>query len=144
MSNSATHFCGWCNIPRSRISMTGSPRSYDSILRDYKEWIAESGDRKDAANFNNCISEPILHPDCNTPIVELIPPPELHLLLGITTHIFDELKKELPEVAENWLKQANIEKFHGGSSFNGNGARRLLKCCDILENLSPGLNFRKL
>ena len=40
--------------------------------------------KKDAKNFGNVIHPPIICDDIenNTPVIQLLPPPELHLLIG--------------------------------------------------------------
>ena len=140
MSNAATHFCAWCNVSREMIQRSDSPRTPAGIISNNSQWTTEGkGKKKDAALYFNCSNIPLLYPAENAPIIHFVPPPELHLLLGITTHLFNQLAKENPEVAEKWLDEAGVQRFHGGSSFNGNGARKLLKMTDKLNALSPGL-----
>lgn len=71
-------------------------------------------------------------------IIHHVPPPELHVMIGVVTHLYKLLEKELPEIAERWLNQCQVKMFHGSSQFNGNSARELLKKTHILDSLKPG------
>ena len=55
----------------------------------------------------------ILQGPDKTPVLELVPPPELHLLLGVVNHVFDSLNKLWKgDKAFNWAK----EKCHSTST----------------------------
>lgn len=51
--------------------------------------------------------------------------------MGIVNHILGYLKKDFPEVAEDWIKIAGI-KLDFRQQLNGNNARKLLKKTSIL------------
>ncbi len=72
-------------------------------------------------------------------IIQYIPPPELHILIGIVTHLFIKLENEYPEIADQWLSNSKLKFFKGQKQFNGNTARQLLKNYNYLEKLAPGL-----
>ena len=74
--------------------------------------------------------------DTSTQIILLIPPPELHLLIGPVNTLYDALFKVWPSCVE-WINRLYIkrEEYHGGS-FNGNDCRKLLKNIAVLEEIS--------
>lgn len=77
----------------------------------------------------NCVQEPILRGDDFIQILDLIPPPELHLMLGTVNKIFDELNKLWGENrAYKFAEEQNIirVKYFGGS-MEGNQCKMLLK-----------------
>ena len=77
--------------------------------------------------------------DPSTLIILLVPPPELHLLLGPVNKLYDGLFKVwIPY--KKCIKRLNIkrEEYHGGS-FNGNGSRKFFKNIAILKEISPSL-----
>lgn len=76
--------------------------------------------------------------DANVPVIKYLPPPELHLMIGIVKHIFSYLEQADEEIAEKWLKGSGVQMDHL-QQFNGSNANRLLKKIDVLERLSPGL-----
>lgn len=74
----------------------------------------------------------------NTPILSYVPIPELHILIGVTTHLFKTFEKQYGQLAEDWLNNLNIQMTHR-AQFNGNAARTLLKKVDKLQDLDPGI-----
>lgn len=82
---------------------------------------------------------PLITADSQSPLIKYVPPPELHLLIGITTHIFKSFQNEFGQLAEDWLGKTSIQMSHR-SQFNGNGARLLLKKIEVLKELDSG-NF---
>lgn len=87
--------------------------------------------------LGNCINEPLITVDSDVPLISYVPVPELHILIGVTTSLYQSLDKEDPQLAHDWLEQLNIQLSHRGQ-FNGNGARQLLKSAGKLEVLNPG------
>ena len=77
------------------------------------------------------------------PIIEVLLPPELHLLIGPVNTLYGGLEK-IWSWTEDWLKLCSIKKveYHGGK-FEGNNSRALLKKADQLEGLFPSNNIVK-
>ena len=67
----------------------------------------------------------------------LLPPPELHLLIGPANTMYNGLADLWPE-SGRWLKSCNVEKmeYHGGS-FAGNDSRKLLRNAQSLDGMCP-------
>lgn len=71
-------------------------------------------------------------------ILEILPPPELHLLLGTVIHLFDHMDTEFPFIATNWAKECNVYRvdvYRGTLGFQGNSCKILLKNVDKLRRL---------
>ena len=81
--------------------------------------------------------------DNNTPVICLLPPPELHLLIGPVNKMYNALETIWPD-SEEWLKSCSVKKeeYHGGS-FAGNDSRRLLQNVNRLEALNPPASCEK-
>ena len=75
--------------------------------------------------------------DNNTPVISLLPPPELHLLIGPVNKMYNALETIWPD-SEEWLKSCSVKKeeYHGGS-FAANYSRRPLQNVSRLEALNP-------
>ena len=101
-------------------------------------------DSKDAKLYGNVIHPPINSDNLedSTHVIEIIPPPELHLLIGPVITLNNELEQVWPQF-QDWLKACNVKKtdYHGGS-FEGNDSRALLKNINRLEELFPVTNLK--
>lgn len=51
-------------------------------------WQQAGGDKKTAKAFGNVIHMPMFDEDKKTAVIELLPPPELHLMLGAVNSMF--------------------------------------------------------
>ena len=73
----------------------------------------------------------------------VIPPPELHLLIGLVNKMYSELEAFWP-ACEEWLDLCNVKKedYHGGT-FAGNACRKLLKNVARLEALDIPEKYKK-
>ena len=91
------------------------------------DWKSEGSVRKDAALFFNCVNEP-LYFFPHGAILDAIPPPQLHLFLGIFNSLFDYVVLfDEWGLCEWWAKLANCVKAeYFGGVFEGNECRRML------------------
>ena len=66
---------------------------------------------KDTKMFGNVIHPPMLSDDIwnNTPVLTLLPPPELHLMIVPVNKMYTEMEKVWPE-SEQWLDSCNVKK----------------------------------
>ena len=96
-------------------------------------------DKKDVKTFGNVIHIPICNADDSdlTPVLALLPPPELHLRIGSVNTMYNGLA-DLWSESGRWLKSCNARKteYHGGS-FAGNDSRKLLRNVQCLEDMCP-------
>ena len=85
--------------------------------------------------FKNVINPRLLYKeeDPETLLEELVPVPELHVIIGIVSKLAVLLVSVWP-LFEKWL-QSNYIMFRGyqGLGLDGNNASKLLKLVDILE-----------
>lgn len=88
-------------------------------------------------NYNSCCAEPALSEvdDC-CPTIEVIPPNELHIMLGIVNYIIHLMRNKGLEV-EKWTKTLSCYPEGRGSEFNGNSAKKLLENADSLKIYLP-------
>ena len=90
---------------------------------------------KNAKNFGNIIHLPILKGDDNDRVIDILPPPELHLLLGPVNTLFKAMEREWTD-ALTWADSCHVsrEALHGGQ-FNGNSCHALLNKLDLLRSM---------
>ena len=67
-------------------------------------------------------------------VLDRIPPPELHLLMGVVNHIIALMIKIWTDRILNWLRSKGIHRHgYNGGGLDGNNSKKLLACLDILE-----------
>lgn len=81
MSHSSAFPCTWCQSNAQNLNNEGDLRTFENIRNQYLRWTASGSSLKKAKHFFNCIHEPIPQ-KLGEPVILVIPPPELHLLLG--------------------------------------------------------------
>ena len=131
MEASSRHPCIYCTATAQ--SMTASQqRTLGSLRKDHLNWNNETGAAKKCCkDFNNVKNSPLFKslPD-SIPILELSPPPVLHILLGIFNHIWKNIesissihKKALQDfaISNNCMKES-----YWGKTFEGNECSKLM------------------
>ena len=138
-SHASKHPCCFCDVNSDNLLQSGALRTFGS-LRYYSEQF-KSSTSKQAKLFFNCTKEPLIQEENETRVIDIIPPPELHLLIGVVNHLFGGLKTAWP-FAENWPVSIYVKTvaYHGGESFNGPACHRLLNNIDKLEEIAQSNN----
>ena len=139
MPHSSLHPCTWCDIPKTNLKNCGSYRTFKSCLENYEAWKRQGAVMKNAKIFNNCINPPVISAsDNNTKILDIIPPPELHLVLGVVNTVMDDLLKNCEVHAIKYAKSCDAEReiTHGGAGFKGGSCKKLLKGVNYLRSFN--------
>merc|ERR1712110_974331 len=103
----------------------------------YEEFAADIDPKKEKKTYKNVKNLPLLLgtieelKDCHLPIFHFLPPAELHLLLGVVNHLFDEMCKcadgKWKSVVFEWANKSLCKrKNYQGGKFEGNQCRKLL------------------
>ena len=136
-SHASTYPCSWCKAEKRNLSKKGELRTFESIHENFWMWRGEGAQKTTAKNFFNCVHAPILFGEMEDNIIDVVPPPELHLLTGAVNTIYDHMAKEWPHCS-CWSEACHVSKNpqHGGA-FNGNACRKLLHNVDMLRSECP-------
>lgn len=129
MSHASKTPCSWCYVDSDNLHKLGKARTVQSIIENYKKWVADGANKKNAKNFKNCINTPIIASIINKEVLDTLPPPELHLMLGaVGTIVNDMLNNDKVSIfCENWLKKCAVKReSKRGASFTGNSCKKLL------------------
>ena len=100
------------------LHVRGKQRTFDSLIDLFFNFKDANAKRGDAAKYGNVIHLPLIDTiPRDTPVIEIIPPPELHLLLGPTNKMYSSLENVWPAL-EGWLQSIHVKKteYHGGRS----------------------------
>ena len=133
--HASKHPCCFCEVTKERLDQDAAPRTLGSIRRNF-EALRTSG-KSSAAEFQNCVNEPILSGSDETEVLDVLAPPELHLLLGVVNHLFQGMKR-IWNGASIWPANLHIttSPYHGGENFNGPACHKLLQNINQLELLA--------
>ena len=138
MSHSSLHPCCWCDIEKKEMHAKGTQRTMGSLKNLFWSYFDDGAEKQKAKLYGNVVHLPLFSnvPD-DTPVLCVVPPPELHLMTGPVNTMFRALKEAWPQ-ADEWLHCCSIyrESLYGGS-FTGNSSRKLLKSTQVLEDISP-------
>ena len=136
-SHSSKHPCSWCDIDKSNLHIEGSIRTFGNLKAHYWSFFDSKASTKEAKEHGNAIHPSILTGDDNTPLVVILPTPELHLLLGTVNHICDKMEELWPDVTQ-WFNGLHIQRTdYQGGQFEGNDCCKLLKNVDKLIEICP-------
>ena len=138
MAHSSSHPCTWCFAKKDELNKCGTYRTVGNTMDNYKKWCDAGAQKQRAKNFNNCINPPLFHTDSDKTFLELIPPPELHLMLGVVNTIFGCMLKQFENESLAWAKACHVQRevTHNGPAFKGNSCKALLNKVDILRRTS--------
>ena len=134
-AHSSAHPCSWCDILSKDLAKCGSLRTFGLIR------IATDANIKKVSLFRNSVNEPIINASVASFVLDVLPPMELHLLLGVVNHLLQSPSKIWTHAPE-WLALLHIQQqpFLGGQ-LAGNERRKLLKNADVLERLAQQHSF---
>ena len=138
---SCTHPCPYCE-GKTPWETQAKHLTIGSLNEWYQKFLDNGGNVKNAKKFQNVINPPLLTGDDSTKTLEVLNVSELHCMTGSTGKIVSgfercafENKGEGEKFMNEFLKREDISKcvYQGSNSFEGNQARKLLKCVDKLE-----------
>jgi hypothetical protein len=138
MSHASTHPCCWCDVHRDWLHDRGTDRTIGSLQQCFEHFQANGAIRSSAKNSKNVVHRPLFHQlDATKKVLDLFPPPELHLLTGPVNFLLQNLHSAWPE-CDTWIQQCHVsrEAQHGGT-FTGNSCRILLRSVDSMAALGP-------
>lgn len=135
MTSASLHPCIWCDALMKELNTCGSRRTIKNCTDNYSKWCDSGKEKKNAKHFMNCVNLPVFVGDENTLILDLIPPPELHLLLGAVNTLFTHMLKVNEKICLKWAEKCNVQRqcVYGSPTFAGNACKILLEKVDILD-----------
>lgn len=133
--------CTFCEASKNSLSEPGKLRTFGSIRKHNTNWKETGANQKQLKNFFSCAYLPILKEPDDELVINIIVPPELHLMLGVVNKLYELLLQVFPEAAIEWAKQCSVEKNSNfASGFNGNNCKTLLNNTNKLENIFKSNN----
>ena len=110
MPHGATHPCRWCDAKKGSFQFEGNTRTFQGLQDHFWNYVDAGREKKQAKLFDNVIHPSIVTPnDLEKSVLDVIPPPELHLFLGPVNTIYNALTEKWKGSSE-WLKRCHVER----------------------------------
>uniref|UniRef100_A0A1I8HAM9 CCHC-type domain-containing protein n=1 Tax=Macrostomum lignano TaxID=282301 RepID=A0A1I8HAM9_9PLAT len=131
-SHSSSHPCLYCE-GRPPWEVPAQRGTLGSIRHLASEFQAAGGHQPLAKNFANCVQPPLLPGSDSAELLDVVPPPELHMMLGILGG----------NKAYEWAYEAGIcrQQYHGGCLEGPACKKLLLKASELWSVLPPHLKL---
>lgn len=137
MSHSSTYPCTWYHAKKGELHKCSTLRSPQNTLENYEKWRGSGAIKDKAKNFFNCVNPPLFMSEKDKVYLDIIPPPELHLMLGVVNTLFSHMLKDYETESLAWAKACYAEReiTYGAPAFKGNSCKKLLNNVDILRSM---------
>ncbi|KAJ8676984.1 hypothetical protein QAD02_012771 [Eretmocerus hayati] len=140
MSHSSASPCTWCTAAKDSLITMGEYRTIGSCIQNHENWMSNEGKKIETKVYKSCKNQLIFTGDEDTEVIEMIPPPELHLMLGTVSTLMKGMHSRFKDVCEKWVKDCHVmrQPAHGGEqAFAGNACRISLNKLDLLRSNCP-------
>ncbi|PAA89846.1 hypothetical protein BOX15_Mlig027848g1 [Macrostomum lignano] len=135
-NHAAMYPCTWCEA-KAPFTADGLTRTFGSVTKNAAAFSEAGNELRSAKLFKSCVNKPLLSGGEDEPILNKLPPPELHLLIGVVNKIVDSLEADGGHVL-SWAASHNIGRAdYRGGSFEGNQCHAILQLADELTSILP-------
>ena len=129
--------CLYCESERELKG--GKIRTFGDLRKRHEQFLKAGGKLRDASKYANCINRCLLNEDDETRVIDVVPPEELHLLMG-GVHVHLNLLIEIfgLQFVEKWTSRVGVIR-HGyqGGGYDGVNSKRILNLVDDLAAYLP-------
>ena len=132
--HSSKHPCPFCLWMKGDRNQVAPPRTFEHIREWNGKWVDAGGIRSNLMDFFNCEFVPMAIFPRSGRIMDYVPIPELHILMGIVNKLYKEMSRIYENVAK-WPAQLYLVADKPRNKFNGNACRKLLKNILLLRAL---------
>lgn len=108
MTHASFHPCTWCYIDKDNLKFEEELRTVGNAMKNYNDWLKSGGKKIDAKKYKNCIHPPLIDTQEDRLFLDVISPPELHLMLGVVNHINNHVLQKFQEESESWARMCNV------------------------------------
>ncbi|CAH0562788.1 unnamed protein product [Brassicogethes aeneus] len=129
MSHSSLYPCTWCSAQKNCLNEIGTYKTIVNVLKNYINWKDAGADKATAKKFLSCVNPPLFETGTDKLMLDLIPPPELHLMLGVVNTVFNNMLQEFECLALKWAELCHVQReiTHGSPAFKGNSWNQYAK-----------------
>ena len=127
MAHVSQFLCTRCDADKENINERGELRTVGENLKNISDWQVAGSKKTQAKKYKICIYPPVFTYQYQY-FLDIIPPPELHLILSVVNTIFTHLMKEHEDIALRWTKVCNVQHqfIRGSAGFSDTACKLLL------------------
>ena len=102
MSYGSSHPCTWCDSHKSSLRFKGILKTLGSLKEVFWHWfdVTNQSSKSQAKTFSSVLHCPILKGESSEKLIDLLPSPELHPLIGPFNKLKELEKEELQRELE--------------------------------------------
>lgn len=124
MAHSSSNPCPYCDVMKKNLATDqGNLRTIANIRQNLAKPIGER---------LSCINDPLIPGNPEKPIFLSVPPPPLHIMLGVVNTIFKAVEKIYPDWCDIWVGQSHVRHQQRAYGFTGGACRKLVETANIL------------
>lgn len=97
MAHGCQHPCCWCDCSKDQLFLRGTTRTLGSLSQHFWEYYKSGCSKASAKHHMNVIHLPLIKGKDDSPVIHHIPPPELHLLTGPVSTLYNALNNIWPQ-----------------------------------------------
>ena len=120
---------------------SGTLRTFGSIIEHNQDYVAAGCPTARMKQYKNCINLPLLDVSEDQLVLAVIPPPELHLLMGSTNVKLEVIRSYLEKLGLEqqlweWCSQHGVTRrgYNGKNKLDGNNRNSFLKQMEKLTD----------
>ena len=90
-NHASSHPCCYCDVSKDHLDTCGNLRTFGSLKQNHLDFVQSSS--KKAKHFCNVVNVSLIDGPDDSHVLDVVPPCELHILLGVTNKLYSELEK---------------------------------------------------
>ena len=104
-----TYGCPYCDMAKPYVASEFNLLKLKHLVELHESFVAAGSKNKDQAKFQNCVNPNLLSGDPESLILEIIFPPELHLIIGVVDKHSQGSEKVFGwDWVDKYMKKVNI------------------------------------
>lgn len=130
MAHSSSHPCPYCETSKKELVLKcGRPRTVENI----REQCTKHESLQKSNECASCIHPPLICRKGDDHILDICPPPPLHITLGIVNAVFQAVQKQNPDWANLWALKAHVRHQQRAYGFTGRACHSLISTANLLQ-----------
>jgi hypothetical protein len=130
MAHSSRNPCPYCEALKSELGTTNGISRTKGTIKDHCNRKMEMVGKNSAS----CVNVPLVSGNDGDKILNLCPPPPLHITLGLVNTIFKSVEKKAPDWVDLWVNQAQVRHQQMTYGFTGRACHALVDAANCLAD----------